>query len=396
MKPLSRLAQAMPRSGIREVMELAATLPDVIHLEVGEPSFNTPDHVVDAAFADARAGFTKYTSNAGIPSLRAAIAERVSEAWGVPVEPAQTIVSTGAVGALTSAIFAISEEGDEILVPDPGWPNYMSIIALNRATPVRYPIRPEDDYVPTVEAIADRITPRTKAILVNNPGNPTGAVFPQERVRELVELARSTDTFLISDEVYEEMVFEGRHASAGLFPDERTIVISGASKTYAMTGWRLGYAVAHPDVVALMAKLQEPLVTCAPSVSQRAAEAAIRGPQDAVREMCNAYRRRRDFAWDLLGTQGLLAARPHGAFYAMVDLRPLGRDSRWLASTLLKEEQVATAPGDTFGPSSEGMLRISLATDDTSLAEGCRRIAQFAARHGFAPSNTLAGSATPR
>jgi aspartate aminotransferase/aminotransferase len=381
MKTYSHLAEALPRSGIREIMELASTTPGVIHLEVGEPSFDTPAHIVNAALADAHAGYTRYTPNAGLPSLRTAIAERATRAWGRPVSPSEVLVSTGAVGALATSILALCEDGDEVLIPDPGWPNYLSMVNLSRAKPVPYVLRPEDEYVPRRERLTTNVTTATKVLLINTPGNPTGAVIPGQGVRELVDFARSHDLFVISDEVYEELIFEGTHVSAGLFDPDRVVVISGCSKTYAMTGWRLGYAIANPALITLMAKLQEPLVSCASSVSQRAAEAALRGPQGVVIDMCDAYRRRRDLVWEVLGSSGLLATRPLGAFYAMVDLRPLQEGSRALALMLLEEERVATAPGGTFGNSADGMLRISLAADEDELIEGCRRIKSFAQRH---------------
>ncbi len=381
MKGVSQLIDAMPRSGIREVMDLAATLDGVIHLEVGEPSFNTPAHIIEAAFADARAGYTKYTPNAGLPSLRRAIAERYAAAWGRPVDPGQVLVAAGGVNALAATVLALAEEGDEVLVPDPGWPNYTSIVTLSRARPVPYVMRPERGYLPDPADLAARITPRTKALILNNPSNPTGAVFPAATVEAVLRLATARDLYLISDEIYEALVFDGVHTPAARYDDGRVITISGCSKTYAMTGWRVGYAIAAPALVPLLGKVQEPLVLCASAVSQRAAEAALRGPQDCVAEMRAAYGRRRDLARDALGPAGLLPTVPHGAFYALVDLRGLGRPSRALARALLEEERVASAPGDTFGPVAEGMVRISLAAPDDDIAEGCRRIRGFAERH---------------
>jgi aspartate/methionine/tyrosine aminotransferase len=374
-------------------MALAATVPDAIHLEVGEPSFNTPEVIIRTAFQDALDGHTKYTPNAGTTSLRQAIADRYASSRKRPTTVQNVFVATGAVGALASAILVVAEDGDEVLIPDPGWPNYLSLVQLAGARAVPYTLRPEAGYTPAISELERLFSKKTKAIVINSPANPTGAVFDAGRIRAIVELAGQHEAFVISDEVYEDLVFDGSHVSAGSFDaDGGTIVISGCSKSYAMTGWRLGWAIADADLVELMAAIQEPLTSCPSSISQRAAEAALRGSQDIVATMRDAYRERRDLVCGLLDWTGLLAARPHGAFYAMVDLRDLGMPSSELARRLLEEERVATAPGSTFGPSAEGMVRISLAASAESLAEGCRRIIRFHAKH-LSAAPALGGSA---
>lgn len=391
MKSLSPLATSLPRSGIREVMELAAKLDGVIHLEVGEPSFNTPAHIIEAALAAARAGSTKYTPNAGIASVRQTVAERYAAAWGRPVAAERVLVAAGAVNAVMTTLAAIVDEGDEVLVPDPGWPNYTGIVAFARAVPVAYPCHAEAGYLPDLDALAALITPRTKALILTNPSNPTGVVFPAATVEAVVRLAAAHDLYVIADEVYEALVFDGEHVPAVRFDDaDRVIAVSGCSKTYAMTGWRLGWAITTPEIVGLAGKLMETTVSCAPSVSQRAAEAAIRGPQDCVEEMRRAYRRRRDLVAEILEPAGLLPVVPSGAFYALVDLRRTGLSSRALSCGLLEEERVAAAPGDTFGAVAEGMVRISLASSDEDVAEGCRRIVAFAERHAATSSRAAA------
>ena len=385
MKPRSALAEGLPRSGIREVLDRARQMDDVIVLVVGEPSFNTPAHIIDAATKAAHGGTTKYTPNPGLPGIRSAVAERYTQKFDRPVTSGEVLVTAGAVNALAAIVAAIAEEGDEILIPDPGWPNYVSMIGLARAVAVRYPLHPESDYRPDVSEIEAQITPRTKAIVINNPSNPTGAVFPEETVRALVNLAKKHDLWLISDEVYEDLIFEGEHVPAARFDAERVITVSGVSKSYAMTGWRIGWAITNPELVALCGKIQEALVTCPSAVSQAAAEAAVRGPQDAVEEMRAAYQRRRDLVREILEPVGLLPTIPKGAFYAMVDLRGARIPSRELSRMLLEEQRVAVAPGSTFGDVAEGMVRISLATADDDLAEGCRRIVRFAQRHDALP-----------
>jgi aspartate aminotransferase/aminotransferase len=386
VKPLSSVAESLPKSGIREVKALADQMENVIHLEVGEPSFNTPPHIIDAAFEAAGRGETKYTSNYGTPKLRQAIADKYTADWGREITPDRVLASSGGVNALATIVMAIVEPGDEILVPDPGWPNYISISGTAHAVPVRYQCLPENGFVPKAEDIERLITPRTKILILCNPSNPTGVVFPAETVKALVDLAKKHDIYLIADEIYEALVFDGEHTPASQFDaDGRVITISGFSKTYAMTGWRLGYAIANPELVLLAGKMMEPLVSCPTAISQAAGVAALRGPQDCVTGMREAYRKRRDIARDLLVPAGLLPAVPQGAFYALLDLRSTGMPSRQLALSLLEEERVAMAPGDTFGEvSAQGMIRMSLASSDEEVEEGCRRIIRFTKRHAAA------------
>jgi aspartate/methionine/tyrosine aminotransferase len=383
VRTLSRKVESLRRSGIREIWALAESLPDVIRLETGEPSFPTPEHIISAAFEDARKGYTKYTHSSGIATLRDAVADRHAARLGRAVAREEVFISTGAVGALTATTLTLIEDGDEVLLPDPGWPNYRSIVQLAGGREVRYTLHPSLDYQPDLDELAATFTPRTKAIFLNSPANPTGSILSRETLEAIVALAREHDCYVIADEVYDEFVFDGgEHVSAGLFDqDGRVVVIAGVSKAYAMTGWRLGWAVADRRMVTLMSTLQESLTTCASSLSQRAAEAALRGPQDHTAEMRAAYERRRDLVCELLGPAGLLASRPRGAFYAMVDLTSLRQPSQQLAVALIKEEKVAAAPGSTFGPSVEGMLRISLASSEEQLLEACRRIIRFAERH---------------
>jgi aspartate/methionine/tyrosine aminotransferase len=366
-------------------MEIASQMENVIHLEVGEPSFTTPSHIIDAAARDARDGFTKYTSNFGIMSLRQAIATHYSTFWSRPVNPDQVLVTAGGINAIMSAIYAMVQDGDEVLIPDPGWPNYVGVTMLARAVPVRYPLRSENGYLPDLDDLEKLVTSKTKILLMCNPSNPTGAVFPAEAVRALVEFAQKHDLYVISDEIYEALIFEGVHVPASAFDvDGRVLTVSGFSKTYAMTGWRLGYSIASPELIRAAGKLMELLVSCASSVSQRAGQAAISGPQDCVDEMRAAYKRRRDIAQGVLEPAGLLPTVPHGAFYAMADLRVTGMISQDLSRRLLEEERVATAPGDTFGQVSEGMIRLSLASSDADVTAGTEAIVRFADRHALA------------
>ena len=374
---LSRRADLMPRSAIREIMALAAGRSDVIHLEVGEPDFGTPSHIVEGAFAAVRAGATRYTGNAGRPSLRAAIAARASR-HGTPVAPERAVVTVGAIGALFTALMTVVDPGDEVLIPDPGWPNYESIVVLTGGIPVRYPLPASDGFVPDPDELQRRIGPRTKAVLVSSPGNPTGAVFPLDVARRIGAIAAQTGVYLISDEIYEDIVFDGaRHESLlAHTPEDRLFVISGVSKSYAMTGWRLGWLICPGHAVATAEKLQEPVVSCAPTPSQVAAEAALAGPQDSVETGRRLFQRRRDIFMNVLGPTGMVAGHPRGAFYGLVKLGDRHASALDFARKLLIEEGVAVVPGDTFGPSTNRMVRLAFTIADDRLTEGLRRLAR--------------------
>ncbi len=378
---VARLAQSvveMRRSGIRVVMDLAGTMKDVIHLEVGEPSFQTPAHIVEAAHRAALEGFTKYTPNVGFLSLREKLVQKLQRVNGLQTEPDNIVVTPGAVAGIVSSLAAILEPGDEVLIPDPGWPNNEMMVIVNRGVPRQYLLDPANGFIPDLDELEKAITLRTKAIVINSPSNPTGAVFPRATVERLVEIVREHDIFLVSDEVYEQILFDAEHVSArGFDIDGRVISVHGFSKTYAMTGWRLGYVVASREVAAMVGKLQEPLVSCASAVSQKAGEAALDGPQDCVVEMVEAYRRRRDMAVSMLADLDVPFSRPSGAFYLLVDVSSAAMESYEFAKLLLKEARVAVAPGATFGQQSRNHVRLSLATADGQLAEGIRRLAAF-------------------
>lgn len=377
-RPAARRALSMPRSAIREIMVLAASRPDVIHLEVGEPDFGTPDHIVDRAIAALREGWTRYTPNPGILPLRERIAARFSARLGQTIAVDRVVATTGAVGALYTAVNLVADIGDEILIPDPGWPNYHSMVHLAGAVPVHFAQPAANGYLPDPDRIAKQITSRTKAILYNTPGNPTGVVFPREIVAALAALAEKHGLYLIADEVYEDIVFEGAHVSAASFGlDDRVFVVSGASKSYAMTGWRVGFLLCPPALGPVAAILQEPVTSHTAAVSQVAAEAALAGPQDCVAAAREVFRRRRDIVLDILGNTGLLAAAPSGAFYSLVGIGDRAADSMAFAKALLVDRGVATVPGSTFGPSSARTVRIAFTTDDHSLRTGLERLRDY-------------------
>ena len=378
MKPLSQAAQAMPRSGIREIMDLAWAHPNPIHLEVGEPDFDTPPHVIEAVIAAARDGETKYNPNAGYRWLREAIAARHQQRTGVAADADNVTITPGSIASLASLMIALFEPGDEALVPDPAWPNYEMTLQSLHVVPARFSLRLESQFEPNFDEVAQLVTPRTKALILNSPSNPIGKVFSAETIRHFMEFARHHDLYVISDEIYEDIVFDESFASvAPQDSDGRAIVVGGVSKSYAMTGFRVGWSIAAPPIAALVAKLQEPYTSCTCGISQRAAEAALNGPQECVQEMRQAYHARRDVALDVLRKSGLYQYTPGGAFYLLIDISSTGMDSYDFAKTLLADQSVAVAPGGTFGRQAERQIRISLASSEDNIREGVQRICKF-------------------
>jgi aspartate/methionine/tyrosine aminotransferase len=377
MKPLAQTATQMPGSGIREIVHLALTMSDVIRLEVGEPNFPTPAHIVEAAYQAANAGFTKYGPSGGLQTLRELLTGRVRRVNGYEVTAAQINISVGGVQGILAALSALLNPGDEVLIPDPAWPNYEMAILLREAVPVHYPLYIEHGFVPQPEHLESLITPRTKLMIINSPSNPTGAVFPRATIESLVALAQRHDLYLLSDEVYDELVFEGEHVSPALYDAERTIGIYAFSKNYAMTGWRIGYVVANGELSKVITKIQEPMISCVASPVQKAAEAALTGLQDCIGEMRDSYRERRDAVVKLLKEEGYYVYTPAGAFYIMVDVSDAGVDSRQFALNLLEQCRVAVAPGTAFGKLGDHFVRISLATEKGLLLEGVRRLCEF-------------------
>lgn len=375
MRPSQPIA-GMPRSGIREVMELANSIDGAIRLETGEPNFDTPRHVCEAASEAAFGGFTKYTSNAGIPPLREALAAKVTERNGIDATADQVVVTSGAVAGIYSAMVSLVDPGAEMLLGDPSWPNYAQMMTLLKITPVHFPLRAEAGLVPQAADVEPLITERTQAILLNSPGNPTGAVTDAVALAELMDLARRHDLLVFSDEVYDEISFDGPYTPAApLDTDGRVITFFSFSKTYAMTGWRVGYLVVPPGVSPLIVRAQEPITSCVNAPAQMGALAAVTGPQDCVAEMRDAYRQRRDLVTGFLTGRGIPHVRPRGAFYLMIDVSGSGCSGKDFVLRLLREKQVAVVPGDTFGPGSGRFVRISLATATDLLMEGVERLA---------------------
>jgi len=362
-------------SGIREVVNLALVTPGCIRLEVGEPNFPTPAHIVDAAIEFVRKGQVKYTATAGLLSLRERIATKLEKVNRIKAGVNNINCSVGGVGGIAGAVAALMEPGDEVLVPDPAWPNYRLMLAWANGVLVPYACPPKDEFLPDPKEIERQITSRTKLIIVNSPCNPTGAVFPRDLLERIVDVAVRHNLYLLSDECYDEVILEGEHTSPASFcTDGRVISAFTFSKTYAMTGWRVGYVVANDKISDTITKVLESNSSCLPTVCQKAAEAALDGPREPLHEMVNAYRDRRDLCVGLLEEAGMLISRPKGAFYIMADISRSGLDSRAFAFDLVSSKKVAVAPGTAFGESARQAVRISLASSPKDLSQGIARM----------------------
>ncbi|HEX9015566.1 MAG TPA: pyridoxal phosphate-dependent aminotransferase [Chloroflexota bacterium] len=379
MEPrLSARVKSFPPSGIRRIFELARQ-PGVISLAVGEPDFDTPAHIREAAKQALDRGETHYSSNLGEQNLREAIASRAASVSDLPVDPAEeVIVTVGGVEAIYLAMAALLDPGDEVLLPDPGFMVYASLAKLCDAKAVPYSLKIENGFYPDVAEIEKLIGPRTKLIIVNSPGNPTGQVIPKQLLLQIAGIAERHNLTVISDEVYDTIVYDGLRAVsfAGL-PGmrERTVTINSFSKAYAMTGWRLGYAIAHPAIIQGMMKVHQVIAACVPTMLQSGAAVALESDQSFISEMVNEYQARRDLITDLLNqVPGFRCIKPEGAFYAFPDIRGTGMSSFDLCEYLLKEAKVGCVPGNTFGAKGEGFVRITYAASRDRLQEAGERM----------------------
>lgn len=372
----SNAIQHVPRSGIRRVFDEAAKYPDCIRLEVGEPSFGTPAHIKEAAVNALAENFTKYTANAGIPELRSAIVDKLRIRNGISVDSNDVVVTSGGVAACFTALAAMVNPGDEVLLADPSWPNYVQMTVLLGVKAVHYRLRLENDLIPTVEDIERCITPKTKVLIMNSPGNPTGAVTPLPRLREILELAHRHNLWVISDEVYDEIWFDTPpHSLQPLDTQERVVSVFSFSKTYAMTGWRVGYLTGASEIVSHVLRAQEPTTSCVNSPAQRGAVAALVGDQQCVADMRSAYASRARLVTKILDDHGVPYARPTGAFYTMVDISGARMSDLDFVSRMITERRVAVVPGSAFGPESGNVVRVSLASSESDLQNGVTRLA---------------------
>lgn len=376
MPAVNPWAAALPTQQVREIIDLVAERPEVLRLEMGQPNFDTPDHVVDAAMRSLEGG-SGYTYSAGTWTLRAAIAHRLRKERGFDLDDDQVVVTQGGVQGVSLIMSTLVRAGDEVLIPDPAWPNFEMLAGLHGATPVFYPLRPDDGFLPDPEELESLITPRTTLIIINTPSNPTGASFPDELVDALVEIAERHDVTLLADEVYDELTFDGLAPANAFARSENHVVgLYSYSKTYAMTGWRVGYVVAPRWLAPTLGRTQEPLLSCLPTFTQAGAEAATTGPHEPVERMRSAYEARRDVLVEGLRDGGIDVASPAGAFYLMFPLSP-GADAWGATIDLIEQQEVALSPGTGYGTVCDEHLRVSLAADDEAIREGTSRIVQW-------------------
>ncbi len=392
-----RLASRMGSIGTETAFEAAARARaleaegrSIIHLEIGEPDFDTPANVRDAAKRALDAGLTHYPPFAGLPDLRAAIAEDSVARKGFPVDPSQVFVTVGGKGVMVYAILALVDPGDEVIVPDPGYPIYESVTRFVGGTPVPIPIRMANDFRLDVDELASLITPRTKLLVINSPANPTGGVLTADDIARIAELAVRHDLVVLADEIYARILYDGaEHVSIASLPGmaERTVVLDGFSKTYAMTGWRLGYAIVPPWLVEAYGTLIINTISGATAFAQAGAIEALRGPQGDVETMVREFRERRDLVVDGLNAiPGVRCHRPQGAFYVFPDIAGTGFSGAQLAGRLLHEAGVCVLAGTAFGGVGGGHIRISYANSRENLSEALRRIDQFVRANAGAPS----------
>ncbi|WP_104991131.1 pyridoxal phosphate-dependent aminotransferase [Deinococcus sp. NW-56] len=356
-------------------LELRRAGADVLSLSVGEPDFETPPHVKAAGIAAIEAGHTRYTPVNGLPELREAVSAKFARENGLEYAPDAVTVTSGGKQAIFNALLALLNPGDEVLIPAPYWVSYPEMVALTGAVPVAVPTRAEAGFVLDPEELAARVTPKTRLIVLNSPGNPTGAVYPVEVLEAVVDLARRRDLCLLSDEIYEHLVYDAEHVSPARYAPERTLTVNGASKAYAMTGWRIGYAGGPPEWIAAMNALQSQSTTGACTLSQHAALAALTEHEATARfvaEARSAYRERRNFLVAGLNELGLPTPTPQGAFYVLPDSTHLHPDELEASRLLLERGGLAVVPGTDFG--APGRVRLSYAAGLDTLGEALRRI----------------------
>ena len=381
-----RFAERMNHLGTETAFEVFARAKaleakgrDIVHLEIGEPDFDTPKNIVDAAMTAIGKGFTHYGPSAGLPEARAAIAEYVARTRGVKVDPQQVVITPGAKPIIFFTVLALLDPGDEVIYPDPGFPIYESMAQYVGAKRVPLPLKEENNFAFDPDQLESLITKKTRLVIINSPHNPTGGVLPKETIARLSELAVKHDFYVLSDEIYSRVIYDGvRNYTPYSYPGmpERTIVLDGHSKTYAMTGWRLGYGVFPKEMAARVAKLQTNSTSCTCSFTQIAGMEALTGPQDSVDAMLKEFKTRRDLVVDGLNKiKGFRCHRPSGAFYVFPNITATGKTSKEMENYLMEEAGVAVLAGTSFGPQGEGFVRLSYANSQANLKKAIERIA---------------------
>jgi aspartate/methionine/tyrosine aminotransferase len=375
---VSKRVQSIEPSPIRKIIDLSESRPDIIGLHAGEPDFATPSHIVEAGVRSLRDGYTHYTHGAGILQLREAIARKLHGENGIEANPKTEItVTAGGFAAIFAITQATLDPVDEVLILQPSWPSYSGFVRLAGGVPVPVSLQ-GPDFEPSRKMLEHHTTEKTKMIVINSPNNPTGSVYSRDCLSSLAEFAQDHDMLVVSDEVYEKIVFDGNeHFSLASRPEFRdsVVTVNSFSKTYAMTGWRVGYVIANESITTSIRKIHGYMVSCAPSDAQRAALGALLGPQDCVNEMVGEYAARRDrIVKGLDEVEGFRCVAPKGTFYAFPDVSRLNIPSAEIANKLLEEAKVASIPGSAFGAAGEGYLRFSFATSQQNIEEGISRV----------------------
>ncbi len=385
---VSERARGLKPSGIRKYFDIVQTMPDAISLGVGEPDFVTPWDIRSAAIRSLQRGYTQYTGNRGLPELREKISRYLEERFSVQYPPERVIVTVGASEGIDLVLRAVCEAGDEILVPDPAYVSYAPIISLCGGVPVSVKCDAENGFIVTPRSLKAAITPRTKALILAYPNNPTGGIMTEAQLKEIVPVIEKSDLLVISDEIYAELTYGGRHCSIVSIGNmkERTVLLNGFSKAFAMTGWRVGYVCAPEEIDKAMLKIHQYTILCAPRMGQHAAAAALQeGFEDgfaAVEEMRSEYDKRRRFLVKSFNEIGLTCFEPRGAFYAFPSVKGTRLTGDLFANRLLMTERVAVVPGDAFGECGNYYIRCSYATGMAQLTEAVERISRFVKRVG--------------
>ena len=376
-KKMARLGTETAFKVLAQAQALEAKGVDVVHLEIGEPDFDTPRNICDASAEAMNKGYTHYCNSQGIPPLLAEIAKEIERTRGISVDSNRIVVTPGAKPIMFYSILALLEEGDEAIYPNPLFPIYQSMVNFTGARAVAIPLREELEFRFDVDELKSMITPHTKLIIINSPHNPTGGVLRKDDIRSIADLAQKHNIMVLSDEVYEHIIYQGEHCSIASLPGmlDRTILLSGFSKTYAMTGWRLGYAAMPPELVDPVVRLITNSVSCTTTFIQHAGIEALTGPQDSIPRMVNEFKKRRDLIVEGLNKiPGISCLLPKGAFYVFPNVKKLGMSSKQLANYLLEEAGVATLAGTDFGRYGEGYLRLSYATSQENINKALERI----------------------
>ena len=380
--PLSKKVVEIKPSGIRKFFDIVSEMKDAISLGVGEPDFDTPWHIREEGIYSLEKGKTFYTSNAGLKELKEEITRYLKRRCDLNYDPNQVIVTIGGSEAIDIGLRAMLDPGDEVLIPQPSYVSYLPCVTLADGVPVIIELKAENEFRLTKQELLDSITDKTKVLIMPFPNNPTGSIMSKEDLEEIAEVVREKDLFVISDEIYSELTYGQDHVSIASLPGmkERTIVINGFSKSYAMTGWRLGYAVGPKVIIDQMVKIHQFAIMCAPTTSQYAAVEALRNGDDDVATMREAYDQRRRYLVTRLNEMGMPCFEPKGAFYVFPCIKEFGMTSDEFATTLLQEEKVAVVPGTAFGDCGEGFLRISYAYSIENLKVALDRIENFVRR----------------